>query len=299
METLQTLKHLTKPMRVPFLLLAPCCAAVGIASAYRQTGSVSGIQVLLVLVGAVSAHISVNAFNEFFDYKSGLDLRTRRTPFSGGSGMLPENPQLHRATLWLALSTFVITAMVGCYFLWIRDWRILPLGLLGLMLLITYTTWWVYHPILCLIAPGLGFGLLMVLGTHFALSGTFSPSAFTAALVPTFLVSDLLLLNQFPDAAADQSIGRRHFPVLIGPRKSSKIYGLLLLLTYVAIVGGVFLRLLPVFCLMAVATALPAWFAYRGAVRHAENFPGLISAMGINVAVTLTTPLLLAIGFLM
>ncbi|MDZ7699102.1 MAG: hypothetical protein U5R49_19945 [Deltaproteobacteria bacterium] len=45
-----------------------------------------------------------------------------------------------------------------------------------------------------------------------------------ASLVPFFLVSNLLLLNQFSDVAADESVDRRHFPILIGNRASSFIY---------------------------------------------------------------------------
>jgi len=45
-----------------------------------------------------------------------------------------------------------------------------------------------------------------------------------ASLVPFFLVSDLLLLNQFPDAAADERVGRKHIPILIGRRASSFIH---------------------------------------------------------------------------
>ena len=39
------------------------------------------------------AHTSVNALNEYQDFKSGLDLITVKTPFSGGTKSLPENPQ--------------------------------------------------------------------------------------------------------------------------------------------------------------------------------------------------------------
>ncbi len=41
---------------------------------------------MLALLGAFLAHISVNTLNEYFDFKSGLDLETIKTPFSGGSG---------------------------------------------------------------------------------------------------------------------------------------------------------------------------------------------------------------------
>ena len=290
------LKLLLGPMRVSFLILAPACVAVGVGTAYGQTHQINWLQILLVVVGAISAHISVNVFNEYYDFKSGLDARTQRTPFSGGSGVLPSHPEMKMASLLLAWVAFAVAAAVGVYFVWLRGWPLLPVGVLGLVLLITYTIWWAYHPVLCLIAPGLGFGILMVMGTHFALTGTYSWSAFIASLVPTFLVSDLLLLNQFPDVEADQSVGRRHFPIVIGRKASSKLYGALLLMAYVSVIIGVLLGLLPAFTLISFLTVILAWRAYQGANQNAENMPALVSSMGMNVIINLSMPILLAFG---
>lgn len=285
------------PMRIPFLILAPACAAVGIATALWENRSANGWHVLLVLLGALFAHISTNAFNEYFDFRSGLDARTRPTPFSGGSGILPAHPVLARYTLGLSITTLLLTAGIGVYFLWQWGWWLLPLGLLGLLLVVSYTVWWTYHPIRCLIAPGLGFGILMVMGSYFALAGRYSWTALVASLVPTFLVSNLLLLNQFPDVEADRSIGRRHFPITIGRQASSRLYGLLLLLAYVTILAGAATGLFPWPTLLALITTIPAWKAYSLASRHPESIPELLPAMGMNVIVTVGTPLLLAVGF--
>jgi len=290
------MKSLLGTMRLPFLVLTPACVAVGVGTAYWQTHELNWGSVLLVLIGALSAHISVNAFNEYFDFKSGLDTKTSRTPFSGGSGTLPANPEMERYSFWLAWVTFFIVAIIGLYFVWLQGWRLLPIGIFGLILLLTYTIWWVYNPILCLLAPGLGFGILMVMGTHFALTGTYSWTSFVAALVPTFLVSNLLLLNQFPDVEPDQSIGRRHFPIAIGRKKSSILYGIFLALAYFSVIAGVLLSLLPVFSVIALLTAILAWKAYQGAKQNAENIPALIPSMGMNVIINLSTPALLAIG---
>ena len=161
-------------MRLPFLLLTPACVAVGVATAHWQTGASNHLLALLVLVGALASHISVNAFNEYFDFRSGLDAKTERTPFSGGSGTLPNHPELATGTLWLAVIALVVAALIGVYVMWLRGWLLFPLGACGLLLVLTYTTWWAYRPVLCLIAPGLGFGLLMVMGTHFSLTGGYS-----------------------------------------------------------------------------------------------------------------------------
>jgi 1,4-dihydroxy-2-naphthoate octaprenyltransferase len=293
---MSTFKLLLGPMRAPFLILAPACVAVGVGTAYWQTREISWSQVLLVLLGALASHICVNVLNEYFDFTSGLDAKTHRTPFSGGSGMLPAHPDMEKSTLFLAIVAFAVVALVGLYFVWLRGWLLLPLGVAGVLLLATYTIWLAYDPILCLMAPGLGFGVLMVMGTHFSLTGAYSWVSFVASLVPTFLVSALLLLNQFPDVDADRSIGRKNFPITIGRQASGVLYGILLLLAYASVVVGVILGLLPRSSLLSVSTVIVAWKAYQGAYQNAENTPALIPSMGLNVVINLTAPILLAVG---
>ena len=173
---MKTWKYLLGPMRPPFLVLAPACVLVGLGSAYLETGHINWLYFVLALIAGVSAHISVNVFNEYFDFKTEVDSRTQRTPFSGGSGTLQAHPELAKSTLVMAVMTLAITGLIGLYFLYVWNWTALPIGIIGLALLYAYTAWIVYHPVLCLIAPGLGFGPLMVLSTHFALTGMFTLS---------------------------------------------------------------------------------------------------------------------------
>jgi len=294
--SMKTWKYLFGPMRPPFLILAPACVLVGLGSAYLQTGTINWFYFALALIAGVSAHISVNAFNEYFDYKTEVDAHTQRTPFSGGSGTLQAHPELAKQTLALSWISLGITGSIGLYFTYVWGWKALPIGLVGLFLLYGYTAWMVYQPALCLIAPGLGFGPLMVLSTHFALTGTFSWQALIASLVPFFLVSNLLLLNQFPDVEADRSAGRRHYPILLGRTASAYIYIAFLISAYMVIVMGVFFGLLPPFSLLALLTIVFAVQIVRNVLANSENVPALIPAMGQNVIVNLLTPVLLAIG---
>lgn len=289
-------KYLLGPMRVPFLILTPACVLVGLGTALWMTGQVNMVHFVVVLIGALAAHISVNAFNEYFDFKSGLDFKTQRTPFSGGSGTLPEKPELARQALNTALIALAITALVGLYFLFVRGLGILPLGLLGMLTIIVYTPWLAHSTTLCLIAPGLGFGVLMVMGTHFALTGEYSWTAFVASLTPFFLVNNLLLLNQFPDVEADQSIQRKNVPIVLGRKSASWVYGAFLLMAYLAIVAGVCLNYLPLVSLLGLGTLVIAIPAFRGALQYADDTARLVPSMGLNVIINILTPVLLAIG---
>jgi len=290
------MKVLLGPMRPPFLILAPSCVVVGLATAIWSSGPVNAWHAVLAFIGGLCAHISVNAFNEYFDWKSGVDSRTVRTPFSGGSGTLQAHPEAAPQALATAIVTAAIVAAIGVYFFFVWGWAILPLGLLGLLVIVAYTPWFTYNPWLCLISPGLGFGTLIVLGTHFVLTGEYSWTAFVASLVPFFLVSNLLLLNQFPDVDADKTIGRRHYPILIGRRKSSIIYIAFMAAAYLSIIVGVILKLLPWTSLLCLLTVPLAVQSGLGAYRNADDLPRLGPAMGQNVLINILTPVLLAIG---
>jgi 1,4-dihydroxy-2-naphthoate octaprenyltransferase len=290
------MKLVLGPMRLPFLLLTPACVVLGIASAYWTDGQVDWVDALLVLVGGLGAHISVNAFNEYFDFKSGLDERTQRTPFSGGSGTLQAHPDLAPTALATAVVALLITALVGVYFIFKSGWGLLPLGLLGLVVIYVYTQWITRFPILTLIAPGLGFGTFMVMGADYALTGGYSWTAFFASLVPFFLVSNLLLLNQFPDVEADQSAGRRHYPITLGKETSGRIYLAFLYLAFASVILGVLFDALPALALLGLLALVLAIPITRGVLAYADDTAQLIPSLGQNVLINLVMPVLVAIG---
>ncbi len=285
------------PMRLPFLILTPACLLIGVATAHWAGASLSPLHLVLVFLGGVSAHVCVNALNEYLDFKSGLDLVTEPTPFSGGSKTLPNNPEQKYVALATGIISLLITIGVGIYFLVVRGLGLLPIGLIGVISLVAYTRLFTRNPLICLIAPGLGFGPLMVLGTHFVLTGSYSWTAFFASLVPFFLVNNLLLLNQFPDAEADRTAGRRHLPIVIGIPGSVKVYSAFLALAYLSVVAGWLLDFLPVTALIGLGTIVLAVPTVIQVMRNATSIPDLIPALGKNVVINIVTPVLLAVGF--
>lgn len=294
-----TVKDITGPMRPPFLLLTLACVLLGLGVSVWSGEPVNIGHVLLVLAGALAAHISVNAFNEYFDFKSGLDTRTQRTPFSGGSGTLPANPGAARPALITALASLAVVALIGIFFLATRGMGLLPLGLAGILVIVIYTNVFLRSPLLSLLSPGLGFGTLMVMGTVFVLAGRYTWTAFAASLAPFFLVSNLLLLNQFPDREADQTVNRRHYVITLGRHKAAYIYTAFLALAYLSIVFGVVTGLLPALALLGLLTIVLAVPAARAALAHSDDIPRLVPAMGMNVLINILTPVLTAIGLLL
>lgn len=292
------MKYVIGVMRPNFLLLAVSCVFLGLATALWAGADVNPWQAVLCFIGGILAHGAVNAFNEYEDIKSGLDFKTNRTPFSGGSGTIVPAPEKLPVALWTAVISSLICVVIGLYFYFVWGWQILALGALGLFVIVAYTPWFNKQPILCLLSPGLGFGTLMVNGTYFCLTGQFSWAAFVASFIPFFLVSNLLLLNEFPDADADKTVGRKHLPILIGRKASAVIFTVFEILTYVTLVLGVVFKILPVWTLLGLVSLFFAIPAALGALKNADDLPKLAPSMGQNVLLNLITPVLMGIGLL-
>ena len=291
-----TAKDLLGTLRAPFLLLNLSCVMLGAGCAFWREGSIRWTDAFLALLGAVCAHASVNSLNEYSDFLTGVDSRTVRTPFSGGSGTLQRHPGMAGYALGIGLILAAVTAAIGVYFVATCGWRILPVGILGLVTVSLYTPWLTRRPILCLVAPGVGFGTCMVVGADVVLGGDYSVAGLAASMVPFFLVSNLLLLNQFPDVEADRAGGRRNILIVYGVRAGALVYTLFLAGTYASVIVAVVARVLPPLSLLAMLTIPLAIRASIGALRDGEDIARLKPALGVNVLLNLLTPLLLALG---
>ena len=284
--------------RPAFLLLPPSSLSLALAYVISQGICINLLHLLLIFLGAVTAHVSVNMFNEYDDFKSGLDYHTQRTPFSGGSGALPVAPELAESVRMGGMACLLITALIGIYFLRLSDWGLFPVGFFGILLIYFYTHKITHWPLICLIAPGLAFGPLMICGAYYILSGHYSVAITMASLIVFFLVNNLLLLNQFPDVEADKNAGRCHFPILIGRKKSAWIYVGFLVAAYTLLFICVYLAFLPIYSLLGLLSLSLAIPAARISLQYADDMERLKPALALNVAVTLSTPVLVAAGII-
>ncbi len=282
-------------IRATFLLLSAALVLLGTAIACGE-GYFDWLKFVLTLVGLLLAHTSVNVFNEYFDYKSGIDLETTRTPFSGGSGVLPGKLLTPRAVYRVGVACLSLALMIGIYLTLTSGWELLPLIILGGLAIYFYTshlTKWLLGELVA----GLGLGTLPVLGIYFVQTGSYSLEAFVGSLVPGFLTANLLLLNEFPDAEADKKGGRYDLVIALGRKNAGRLYAGLMVMTYCCVVGGVVSELMPPTCLVALLSAPFAYRAIAVTFRNYDNLQGLIPALKANVITVLGTDVLLAAGY--
>lgn len=288
-------KVLLRTLRPGFLLLSVAVIFLAVATAYYLQGITDWTTSVEILLCALLGHISVNCLNEYQDFRSGLDFTTARTPFSGGSGALPKYPQAAPAVLTIAILSLILCAVLGAHLIRGMGWLPYGMGVLALALILSYTRWLNRMPLLCLISPGTGFGIVMVQGTVFVLTGQFYLFGLVVSLLPFFLVNNLLLVNQYPDIEADRLYGRRTAPGHYGIKASTSIYAFFSLcggLTVTTILlmaqgrGWSWLLVLPLLVNIRV---------FYGLVRENYHSAAFQKTMALNVVMTLLMPILLGL----
>ncbi len=298
----QSMKTILAASRLPFLVLAPVCIFLACASIYYSFQTFKVSLFACILAGAIFAHASVNLFNEYLDFQSGLDFKTKRTPFSGGSGALPSQPNAAKTVLYAAIGTFLMTSSAGLYLLYDSYHRfdglnisLLIIGFAGLILILLYTGPINRNPWLCLISPGLGFGFFMVYGSSSILLGYLPLSLFPAALLLFLLVNNLLLLNQLPDIEADSAIGRKHLWIAKGQAIGLNFYLFTTLLIPVLFLIAVLCKIWPILSVLALLPWGLTISAWRGAKVFTSEIGEHPEYLAMNVIATLCVPSVLSL----
>ncbi|HSO23483.1 MAG TPA: prenyltransferase [Chondromyces sp.] len=281
--------------RAPFLLLPPTLVASGAAAA-AWDGAFSWPRTLLAVLGLVALHMAVNIFNEWSDLRTGIDLHTERTPFSGGSGTLPAGGMSLRTAFWFGVGCSAVGLAVGAWFISRVGWVLLPLFVAGAISVIAYTDVLARLGIGEL-AAGFGLGAGPVVGSALVQGGGLGPAALWVA-IPAFLMTfNLLLLNEFPDEAADRGGGRRNLVLIFGRKIAAWIYGTAAVATPLVIVIGVVAGALPTPVLLGALPSLLLVQPLRWVVTD-PSAPVPLPALGANVAWNLATNTLVAAGFI-
>ncbi len=289
-----------RALRAPFFTATVVPVLLGTAVAWYETGAFSPDLLLLSVVGAVLLHAFTNLANDYFDYLSGNDSdNPGRSPYNGGSGLIQEG-ELDAAHFLAAAKVCLAGVLaVAVYLTVVRGWLIALLGVVGAI------SGWIYTATPCSLVyrgwgellVGLNFGPLMVSGAYYVQTSQLSLRALWVAIPMGLLISTVLYINEFADYEADRRVGKRTLIVRFGPRRAVIGTYLLFVSTYLAVLGGVVLRSLPLTALIALLALPLGWKACRVTARSYSIPPQMVAASRAGVASQLAVGVLLAIAF--
>jgi len=283
-------------IRVRFLLASVIAVSVGFALNWWQNSTIQPFEAVLTFAGVMALHASVDLLNDFWDFKRGIDTRTTRTKMSGGTGVLPEG-LLKPSSVYRAGITFlVIGSLIGGYFV-ITDGIIIAV-ILGFAILS------IYFYSTKIVDSGLGEffvavkGSMIVIGTFFIQSGQISSESILAGIVVGSLSSLVLFIASFPDHDADKSKGRKTLVIAVGKQNASKLFWIFPLISYSAILVGVYANLFPLFSLISFCSLPLMIKSGLGLQKNYDSITELIPYMSSTLMFGRITGALFVIGFL-
>ena len=290
-------------LRAPFLTASIIPVLVGTSLAYSTANVFHPVLFILAVLGMASLHTGANIANDYFDHTSGNDwINKNVTPFSGGSQFIQQGKLSPKSVLiaaWIALSIGILTGIV--IFIMTHSLFVLALGLIGLLGGYFYTA----SPIRLgyrgagELVIGLLFGVLPVYGSYYLQTRTIDFVPFIPGLIVAMLIFLVILINEFPDCAADSSVNKRTLVVVFGDMIAAWIYRIVLLATFCITIVAIFvLEVMRLPGLLYLVTFPLALLILKYLDRDVLREPGRHTVNKFTILFHLVGGLMLSIGFL-
>jgi len=295
------LKHYFAEMRAPFFTGSLLPVALGAAIAYYHSGAINWLHLTIAFIGVAALHAGSNVMNDYFDHGSGCDEANTEfvRPFTGGSRLIQNDILTPMQVLVESLVLFALGAACGIYLTAAVGWWALILGVVGAASGYFYTA-----PPVRLCARGIGevvvganFGVLATLGSYYVQTGRLDWMPVTASVPVAILIAAVLYINQFQDARADESTGKRNLVVRLGKNRAAWLFCIVMFLPYAAIAAAVGSRAVPAWSLLGMLAIPLSVLAVVAARRHYSDSRRLVPANALTIAAHSVVAVLLGIGY--
>jgi 1,4-dihydroxy-2-naphthoate octaprenyltransferase len=196
------------------------------------------LRFVCALIGSIFIQIGTNLANDYSDARRGADTEDRLGPVRvTAGGLVP--PRRVLVWTWVA---FGIAVAAGGYLIAVAGWELLAVGVASIIAGILYTGGpkpYGYE--------GLGevfvflfFGVVAVAGSYFVQTEDLTRAAFDLSVPVGLLSAAILVVNNVRDIETDRRAGKRTSAVRLGREKARRLFVLMIVFSYLALIGLVF-----------------------------------------------------------
>ncbi len=249
-----------------------------------------------MMIACLALQIATNLFNEYYDFKRGLD--TAESVGIGGGivrhGLKPKN------VLTVAILLYVLAAIIGVYICANSSWWLVAVGLFGMAIGYLYTGGPLpiaYTPFGELFAGALmGSGFVLI--SYFIQTNTVSLLSFMISIPAMILVGAINMSNNIRDIEEDTKGGRKTLAILLGRDNAVMALANSFFISYVWIIVLIMLGDLSAWALV-VLLSLPKPISAIKAFQKGAKEPQFMRVAMKSTAITNTLfSFLLSIGLL-
>jgi 1,4-dihydroxy-2-naphthoate octaprenyltransferase len=253
----------------PFSLTAAVSPVLVGTAVAAYEGSFHLVAFLVALLSCLFLQIAANYFNEYFDYRYGLD----HSESLGASTVIFRHEMTAVQVLAGGIGSFFIAAIFGLILIYLVGPVILLFGLTGMAIAYFYSAKPFQFAIRGLgdILVYIAMGFLMTWGAYYIQIPRWSWLAFAASVPVGFLVVAILNMNNTRDIQDDRAVHKLTLPVRFGQQFGQRFHAFLLIGSYVAVTIFALFRILPFFSLAVWITFPPAFTNVRSVLTATDR----------------------------
>lgn len=238
---------------------------------------------LAMLIASLLIQAATNMFNEYFDYKRGLDNEHS----VGIGGAIVRDGIKPKTVMNLAFSLYGIALLLGVYICSSTSWWLAAVGLVCMAAGYFYTGGPVpiaYTPFGELVA-GFFMGGLIILISFFIQTGTVDTTSILVSIPISILVGAILLANNIRDLDGDKEFGRKTLAILIGRKNSITFLASMFIVSFIWVFALIFLQITSpwlAIVLLSVPKAIKATKGFIGKQMPIEMMPAMKATAQTN-----------------
>jgi 1,4-dihydroxy-2-naphthoate polyprenyltransferase len=248
---------------------------------------------LAMLVASLLIQAATNMFNEYYDFKRGLDNEDS----VGIGGTIVRHGVAPKTIMQIALSFYFIAMLLGIYICASSSWWLVAIGLVCMLIGYLYTGGpypIAYSPFGELVS-GAVMGMGIVLISFFIQANTVTLDAVLISVPSMILVGAIMLSNNIRDIVGDTEGGRKTMAILVGRHHAITILAAFFIVSFTWVVGLILtghLTWLALIVFLCVKKPIQAVKLFRAKQLPLEVMP----AMGMTAKTNTMFVFLLAIA---
>lgn len=233
-----------------------------------QSTALSLFYTLLILICVMSAQIAANIWNEYFDFKSGLDLNQ----VAGNSGTIVREGISPTQVKQLGYIFTITPLVLGILLASQVSWWLIPAGTVCILISLFYSGG--PKPISRTpygeLASGIAMGFAIVYITAYTWTGTLFWDFLIPAIPSTILIGNIMMTNNLRDFSNDKAHGRRTLVILLGKDQGIRLLRGLFVFCVLWLLLWALLGKLPYATLLGALALIPAFKSSVILARYAD-----------------------------
>ncbi|MDX8044789.1 1,4-dihydroxy-2-naphthoate polyprenyltransferase [Gracilibacillus sp. S3-1-1] len=238
---------------------------------------------IAMLVAAMLIQAATNMFNEYYDYKRGLDNENS----VGIGGTIVRDGIKPIVVKRLAFTFFGIAVLLGVYICMASSWWIALIGSICMLIGYLYTG----GPIPIAYTPfgelfsGLLMGTVIIGISYYIQTETLTWQVIVISIPIAILIGSILLANNIRDLDGDKENGRKTIAILLGRKNAIYLLSTLMLISYALTAAFIIADLLPIYSIisfLSIPVARKAVQLFQANTTNVGMIPAMATVAKLN-----------------